>query len=91
MKNLVFVLFLILAPSLSFIGCIENCRAKSWGGSMTVELPCGHKLFDVTWKEDDIWYAVRPMREGGSSETYTFVEDSYFGVLEGSVTFVECR
>lgn len=72
-------------------GCTEKQRAKQLGGSMTVRLECGQKLFDVTWKNDNLWYATRPMRHGEVPETYTFIEDSSFGVMEGKVTFVECR
>ena len=72
-------------------GCTEKQRAKKLGGSMTVRLECGQKLFDVTWKDNNLWYATRPMRYDEVPETYTFVEDSSFGVMEGKVTFVECR
>lgn len=83
---------LIIALSLFIVaGCTENSRAKAWGGSMTERLPCGQKLFDVTWKESSLWYATRVMRSDESPETYTFVEESGFGLVEGKVTFIECR
>lgn len=59
------------------------------GGTTTVELPVDHKLFDVTWKKDNLWYATRPMRADETPETYTFKEDSSFGIFEGTVIFVE--
>ena len=84
-------LFTVLILALAFLGgCTERQRAKSWGGSMTVELPCGQKLYDLTWKNSDLWYATRAMRESEVAETYTFAEESSWGVLKGQVTFVEC-
>lgn len=76
---------------LALAGCTEKQRARSFGGETSVDLRCGQKLFDVTWKESGLWYASRPMREGEQPETYTFQEDSSYGVLEGSVTFNESR
>lgn len=85
-RILVTVLFAILALT----GCTENKRARTFGGNATIKLTCDTKLFDVTWKGDNIWYTVRAMREGEFAETYTFHEDSSWGALEGTVTFVEC-
>ena len=72
-------------------GCTQKERAKHFGSGFTVKLECGQKLYDQTWKEDNLWYATRPMREGEEPETYSFMEDSSYGVFEGKVTFVECR
>lgn len=80
------LLFLLLLPA-----CTEQARVKMYGGTMTVDLPCGQKLTEVTWKDVDLWYAMRPMRVGEIPETTTFQEQSAFGVLEGNVTFKECR
>ena len=75
----------------SMVGCTEKQRAKKWGGKVTIKLECGQKLFDVTWKESSLWYATRPMKSGEVPETYSFREDSSYGLMEGEVTFVECR
>jgi hypothetical protein len=80
------VLFAVVAGA---TGCTENQRAKNFGGSYTVNLPSGQKLVNASWKNDDLWYLVRPMRDGETPETLTLVEDSSFGVLSGTVTFVE--
>lgn len=74
-------------------GCTANERAKSFGGKLTINLPCNQKLFDLTWKETNLWYAYRPMRdwESATAETYTFKEDSSWGMMEGEVTFVESK
>jgi len=72
-------------------GCTANERAKSWGGDMTIRLPCDQKLFDVTWKETDLWYVTRRMHPDETAETYIFREDSSWSMMEGTVTFVECE
>jgi hypothetical protein len=56
--------------------CSANERAKNWGGTATKELPPGMKLIGVTWKEESLWYTIRPMRPGEAPETYEFVEDA---------------
>lgn len=53
MKYLHLILLLILT------GCTDNTRARSFGGNTTIELPAGEKLFDVTWKEANLWYCTR--------------------------------
>ena len=82
----VFVLMLI---SLLLVGCTANERAKYYGGTMKIELEAGQKLVDVTWKESSLWYMTREMREGEFPETYTFKEESSFGIVEGKVIFIE--
>lgn len=72
--------------------CTEHTRARSWGGEETVTLPSGTKLLEVTWKEDNsLWYLLEPMDSNYIPKTKTFKEDSRFGIMEGTVKFVECR
>ena len=86
---------LILTVGITFlclsltIGCTENKRAKTFGGSMTINIANCQKLVTPTWKDSNLWYATRPMRNGELPETTTFKEESNFGVLEGSIIFVE--
>jgi len=71
-------------------GCHEATR--NYGGSMTLELPKGQKLEEITWKDDSaLWYLTRPMRENEHPETHTFKADTEWGVLEGTVTVIESR
>lgn len=81
----------MLVLLLALGACTTNSSAKLYGGDMSVALKCDVKLFDITWKEDSFWYAVRPMRADEPAEVYTFQEKSSFGVMEGSVTVKECR
>lgn len=78
------LLFLLLS-------CTTNERARSFGGTMDVTLPCDQKMVMVTWKESSLWYATRPMHEDESAETYTFTEKSPYGMNEGTVIIKECR
>lgn len=88
MTKYVFCLFVLLG----FIqGCTDNQAARSWGGETTVNLPRGQHLVLVTWKEEDLWYLTRPLHDDEEPETYTFHEQSSWGVLEGTVHLVESR
>ena len=74
--------------------CLTGCQntTKNWGGSMTIELPKGQKLEEITWKGDsDLWYLTRPMREDEIAETHTFQQDTEFGIFEGTVTIIETK
>src|SRR3989339_456146 len=80
-KFFVLVIVMILAFA---VGYTEKERARQFGGTSSIKLPCKPKLFILTWKESNLWYATRPMREGEVPETYTFAEDSSWGVMEGT-------
>jgi uncharacterized lipoprotein YehR (DUF1307 family) len=77
----------------TLMACTEQQRTKTFGGKMTVDLPKNQKLINVTWKttkaDIGLWYLTRPMRAGEEAETYTFKEDSQWGVFEGTVTIRE--
>jgi hypothetical protein len=82
---------IIIIASIMFTGCTSNERAKNLGGTMTIELNSGEKLIDVTWKENSLWYMTKPMKEGDVAETYTFRENSPYGIIQGTVIFVETK
>jgi hypothetical protein len=65
--------------------------SRKFGGSTTINLEKGQKLVEATWKENSLWYLTEPMDSDYVPKTKTFKEDSNFGVLEGTVTFVESR
>lgn len=91
MKRKIIFVILTLIILLSFSGCTDKTIAHKWGGSTTLELPKGEKLIEITWKDSNLWYLTRPMRDDEFPETYTFQEDSEFGIFEGTVTIVESR
>jgi hypothetical protein len=71
--------------------CTENSRAKTFGGTMTIEVPKGNRVTNITWKKGDLWYSYRPYQNGESPITQTFVEESSMGLLEGKVIFKESK
>ena len=80
----------ILMVAIMLTGCHEATR--SFGGSMTLELPKGQKLEEITWKDDSaLWYLTRPMRDDEKPETHTFKADTEWGVFEGTVMIIESR
>ena len=86
-----YFIFVIAFISFVFIGCTENQRARTFGGSMTVELPKGQKLMMATWKEDNLYYLLEPMEDNYTPKTKKFVESSSWGVLESTVTFIKSK
>lgn len=88
MKKIILSLAVI---TVALSSCTDNVRAKNWGGSMTIEVPPGNKVTNITWKKGDLWYSYRPFQEGESPVTQYFVEESSFGIMEGSVKFVESK
>ena len=84
MKKL-FLLFALVA----LCSCTENQMARTYGGKMTIELPKGEKLINVTWKETNLFYLTEPMEEGYIPKVKKFRESSDFGIWESEITFVE--
>jgi len=77
--------------AISLASCTENSRVKNFGGEGTLNLPKGQKLITVTWKDTQLWYLTRPMDSTDVAETYTFHEESSFGVLQGTYNIVETK
>jgi hypothetical protein len=69
-------------------GC-QQTVARSFGGTMTVQVDAGQKLVNATWKGDSLWILTRPMEPGEKPTSYVFKEDSAFGVMQGAVKLVE--
>lgn len=92
-KLVTYILLVILAFALitTIAGCTENQRARNFGGNETVNLPAGQKLVQASWKQDDLWYMTTPMEADYTPQKKLFQESSSFGVMEGSVTFIETR
>lgn len=84
MKNL-----LCLASVLLLAGCSANERARNFGGTMEIELPPNTKFINATWKDTNVWYLYRDRKPGESVDSYTFKEDSTFGLIEGTIIFNE--
>ena len=51
---------------------LEQSFARDFGGTTTITLEPNLKLEEITWKDDDLWYLTRPMREDEEPETGGF-------------------
>ena len=90
MKKILTLFVCVLSITALTISC-DNYMSRKFGGSTTINLEKGQKLVEATWKENSLWYLTEPMDSNYVPKTKTFKEDSNFGVLEGTVTFVESR
>lgn len=86
---LMFVLTMFLLSM--FNGCTENSRVKNFGGTGNINLPQGEKLVLITWKEENIWYLTRKMRQDETAEVYKFEEESSLGIVEGTYIIHESK
>jgi hypothetical protein len=84
MKNIILFIAMLFICS-----CTDNQRAKAYGGSSAIDLPKNEKLQMITWKDADLWYITRPMRDGEVAESYKLQEKSNFGILEGIIIIRE--
>lgn len=82
---------LMVVVLMSLLGCTQNERARSWGGTATVKLVPGRKLVTMTWKNSELWILTKQMPQTESPETYEFIESSNWGMVEGKVVVVETR
>jgi len=89
MKKIKIILFSLIFILLT--SCTENIRAKSFGGDVIINIPKNNKVENITWKENQLWYSYRPMLENEQPYTQIFKENSSWGVLEGTVTFIESK
>ena len=71
--------------------CTQNNRVKMFGGTGNINLPKGKKLVTVTWKDTQVWYLTRPMRDGEQTEVYQFQEESSWGMVEGTYNIIETK
>lgn len=78
-----------IIAALSLVSCTENERAKTFGGTMNVDLPPNTKFITATWKSDELWYIHRPSKAGETPGVVTMQEDSNFGLMQGKVIFTE--
>jgi hypothetical protein len=83
MKNIIVISLSAIAICLT--GCTENERAKSFGGTMTVNAPAGKTVVNMTWKEAELWVQYRDRRPDEKPTTHTFKEYSSFGMVQGTV------
>ena len=81
---------LLLLVLISITGC-EQTVSRNFGGSITITLNPGERLIEATWKKSNLWYLIEPMDSDYVPKTKVFKESALFGVLNGTVTFIESR
>lgn len=83
----------LLLALLTGCGDVKQSLARDFGGTTTVNLGPNLKLEEITWKDDDLWYLTRPMREDEEPETHTFTEKGGLGTVfdGGTVIVVESK
>jgi len=69
--------------------CTSNEMAKQYGGTTKIDLPTNQKLVNATWKDNELWYLTRTMKQDETAETYKFKEKSNYNIMEGTVLIVE--
>lgn len=84
-------LILLIGIFICLCGCTSNTRVRHWGGTLTVNLPAGQELMEATWKDNNLYYLTRPMADDYVPVVKTFHENSHYGVMEGTVIFIETR
>lgn len=91
-----------ILSSLIVIGCLiggsglifcfyDNRIARSYGGTVTINVDPGYKVTEATWKQNELWYFIEPMEETYTPKTKYLKESSEYGMLEGKVVFKESR
>lgn len=61
------------------LGCSEQLETREYGGTMEIILEKGDKLVNISWKDNDLWYLVRPMNPEDSAITYYYKESAETG------------
>lgn len=88
-KKIIGGIVLLTVMGFSLTGC--KSVAKSYGGTISIDVPKGQKVIEATWKDSNVWYLTRPMREDEKPEIFTLQEDSNLGIIEGKVIFKESK
>ena len=87
MKKFIILAVIVLALS----SCTENQRARTFGGTVTINVEKGKKVMMATWKDDDLFYMVEDMEPDYVPHNKELIESSNFGVIESKVVFKESR
>ena len=77
-------LTLLSVTLLMLWSCTDNQRARSLGGTETINLEANEKFINITWKEENLWIIVQDTLTG----TYYAREKSSFGVMQGKVVIL---
>jgi hypothetical protein len=83
---------LIAIICLGLVSCTDNSRARTWGGTETINLDPGVRLVNITWKGGEktttsLWILTK--KDTTKPTTYSFKEKSSLGLMEGEVIIKE--
>ena len=91
MKKFLVTVIVTIVIVFSFLSCTENQRARTFGGTATINVEPGKKVMMATWKDEDLFYMVEDMEPDYKPHDKTLIESSSFGVIESKVVFKESR
>jgi hypothetical protein len=92
MKYIVFFVIWACALLYLFACCTPQQKARTYGGTQTIEVRKGWKVTEATWKDDgNLWYLMEPMDSDYVPKVKSFKESSVWGVMQGEVIFKESR
>lgn len=86
-----FIRFIIVIIILCAVCSCDNYMAKHMGGTLKIKVEPGYKVTEATWKDGELWYFTEPMNDDYIPVTKKFVEHSEYGILEGTVEFIESK
>lgn len=91
MKKFIYSALIVLFIGFGLSSCTENQRARTFGGTATIQVEPGKKVMMATWKDEDLFYMVEDMEPDYKPHDKTLIESSSFGVIESKVVFKESR
>lgn len=81
-KNIILLVVIVIIASI-FISCTENERARSFGGTMKVDIPKNTVVIGATWKQSDLWYLIKDT----TTQKVQLIEIPKYGMYKGRVIF----
>lgn len=79
------ILFIAIITLLA--SCTKNQRARTFGGTETINLLPNEEFINITWKESDLWIIVKDTTTG----IFYAREKSSFGVMQGKIIIATCE
>ncbi len=83
------ILIVLLFVSVVLFSCTENIKARNYGGELEVMLPKNKMLINATWKGNNLWYLYEDMPADYEPKTKIFKEKATYGIMEGTIIFIE--
>jgi hypothetical protein len=87
MKKTLSIIIIAFTIMTLLYGCTEQQRARSFGGTETIELNPGQRLVNITWKETELWILTK--KDTTKPTTYSFKQKTLYGNIEGEVIVIE--